>query len=494
MKTNLLYSGDNLDILRGKYIDAESIDLIYLDPPFNSNRDYNVIFADESGRKSAAQIVAFTDIWHWGPKSEEHFGYLTDSARNRGQVPANVSTLIAALLKALGKNQMMAYLVEMGIRLVELKRVLKKTGALYLHCDPTASHYLKLLLDALFGPTQFQNEFIWYYGGGGASKRRWGRKHDVLLFYTKSQKWTFNMDAVREPHKWTEGQLRADGSERDLEKGKIADDVWQHHSILPWSSEWLDWPTQKPLALLERVIKASSNPGDVVLDPFCGCGTALVAAEKLKRKWIGIDVSYLSIAVMQSRLEDEFGLKDIDIEGLPTEEGGVRQLVKSERGPFKAQQLAVTMLRAAPTKGDEVMPGADDGIDGKLMFTDEDGMQTVIISVKTGKPKLSEMRDLVGVVSREDAAIAVYVTLEPATPKMKDEAARAGLYYSKLFDRRYPKVQVITFKELVEERKRPDLPPSIRPSYKKARRYDALAAESEQQPLTFDDDPDDDGT
>ena len=319
--TNRLYYGDNLNILRD-YIPDGSVDLVYLDPHFNSNRDYNVIFKDESGNKSDAQLVAFEDTWHWGPDAERQFEYLTHTAANGGRVPDSVSTIVAALRHGIGTNQMMAYLTEMTVRLVELHRVLKPTGSLYLHCDPTASHYLKVLLDAIFGAKSFRNEIVWCYTGPGPpGQRQFSRKHDTIFWYSKSDTWTFNADDVRIPHdaktkeNYKEGLTGSGfvGAEHLIhERGKVPEDYWQI-AIAPRGKEYLGWPTQKPLKLLQRIIEASSNPGDVVLDPFCGCGTALVAAEKLGRRWIGIDVTYLSIGVMKARLLDTFGLDDVEV-------------------------------------------------------------------------------------------------------------------------------------------------------------------------------------
>ena len=215
---------------------------------------------------------------------------------------------IAYLLDTVGKvhgKGMQSYLTMMAVRLLEMQRVLKPTGSIYLHCDPYASHYLKMLMDSIFIGGQFQNELIWHYGGGGASLTRWGRKHDVLLFYSKGTQWVFNADAVRTPHRWIDGQRRADGSERSIKKGKIADDVFRHNSVMPWARERTGYPTQKPLALLERIIKASSNEGDLVLDPFCGCATVCVAAERLNRQWVGIDISPKAVELVQYRLKQQ---------------------------------------------------------------------------------------------------------------------------------------------------------------------------------------------
>lgn len=296
---NKLYVHDNLDVLHG--MNSHSVDFIYLDPPFNSKRMYAAPIGSPAEKKAAARgkTVGFHDIWVWNEDVDirlesflrtnpELFDYIDVVGRIHG-------------------SPMKAYLTFMAQRIIEMHRVLKDTGSIYLHCDPTASHYLKLILDEVFGKHSFQNELIWYYGGGGASKKRWGRKHDVILFYSKSQEWNFNVDAVRTPHKWDSGQLRADGSQRSLKKGKIPDDVFIHHGVMPWSKERTGYPTQKPLALLDRIIKASSNEGDLVLDPFCGCATTCVAAQNLHRDWIGIDVSDVAADLVADRLSQDEG-------------------------------------------------------------------------------------------------------------------------------------------------------------------------------------------
>ena len=363
VKTDVLYYGDNLEILR-RYVPDASVDLVYLDPPFNSNRDYNVIFKDELGRKSDAQLLAFEDTWHWGPDAEAQYAYLTNTARNGGRVPSTVSTIVAAFRSGIGENQMMAYLVEMAVRLVELHRVLKPTGSLYLHCDPTASHYLKVVLDQIFGPDRFLNEIVWQRTGAHNDPKRFGRVSDSILFYSRSTEFTFNPqyteyepEYIAERYRYDDGdgrkhwrntmtapahgrpaasmsfrgvvmeppagtmwrftQAEIDRLERkgriyysasgmpyvksylEEQKGRPAQSIWTDIVMSKSGAERLGFPTQKPLALLERIISASSSPGDVVLDPFCGCGTALVAAQKLGRRWIGIDITYLSIAVMK---------------------------------------------------------------------------------------------------------------------------------------------------------------------------------------------------
>ena len=478
-QNNSLYYGDNLPILRG-FPDA-IVDLVYLDPPFNSKADYNAIFRDESDQRTVAQIKAFEDTWHWGPSAEEHFAYLTNTGMHKGHVPAEATAMIAAFVSSLGKNQMTAYLVEMTVRLVELRRVLKQTGSLYLHCDPTASHYLKIMLDAIFGAKQFLNEIVWCHYGGGQSKKWFPRKHDTILVYRKSEEWTFNADAVRVPYE-SEYRSTVFGKAGDPDRkvylpnplGKLPEDFW----IMPrpYGKEVLGYPTQKPIALLERIIAASSNPGDIVLDPFCGCGTAVAAAQKLGRNWIGIDLTYLSIAVMKKRMQDHYPeLGRISVVGAPTELEGARRLAADEEnGRYQFQWWALDQIGATP-RGGEKKKGADGGIDGIITFSDVEEMKRVIISVKSGGVQVKDIRELANVVERDKAAIGVLVTLEDPSRPMRDEAAQAGSWHSELFGKDYPKIQIITAKEILEDEKKPDLPPLISEQYRKAERMQKKA-------------------
>jgi len=552
VQTNVLYYGDNLDILR-RYIPDASVDLVYLDPPFNSNRDYNVIFKDESGRKSDAQLLAFEDTWHWGPDAEAQYAYLTNTARNQGRVPSTVSTIVAALRSGIGENQMMAYLVEMAVRLVELHRVLKPTGSLWLHCDPTASHYLKVLLDAIFDPRRFLNEVTWKRSSAHSDTAQGavhlGRTHDVLLFYSKGEQPTRNIVFVPftpdyadshythvEPttgrryrkdnltaakpggdtsyewvgpsglavgpypgRYWAYSKANMAEFERqgrlvytksgmpeykrylDDNPGTSLQDIWS--DIPPINSqakERLPWATQKPLALLERVISVSSNPGDIVLDPFCGCGTALVAAQTLDRQWIGIDVTYLAIAVMRARLKDSFGLSDVPVVGQPTEVEGARAMLGGTglEGQYQFQWWALDLIGAQPQGGAQ-KKGADRGIDGVISFSTgpRGEMGRALVSVKSGSINSSQVRDLKGVLEREKAEIGLFVTLEEASGPMHLEATTAGVYRSELSGRDYPRIQILTIRELLEEHRRPDLPVLVLPAYQRAERVEKKAAE-----------------
>ena len=305
MTDNLLYYGDNLDILR-RYVKGESVDLVYLDPPFNSNATYNVLFAEKNGTKAAVQVQAFEDTWRWDQTAAEAY-------RETVEAGGKVSEALQAFRLFLGESNMLAYLAMMTPRLVELRRVMKPTGSIYLHCDPTASHYLKLLMDAVFGVDNFRNEVIWCYAGGGIPKKDFPRKHDVILRYTKTDKYFFSpIYRPYSPGTVQRGRTAVKGkyAERGLRpEGTPVNDWWPDVPKItsPTDPEKLGYPTQKPEALLERIIKASSNTGDTVLDPFCGCGTAIAVAQRLGRHWIGIDSTHLAITLVKSRLKDTFG-------------------------------------------------------------------------------------------------------------------------------------------------------------------------------------------
>jgi len=513
---NTLFYGDNLDILR-EHIPDESIDLIYLDPPFNSNRSYNVLFKDESGLDSEAQITAFEDTWHWGHTAEATYHALVTGA------PERVATAIGALRQLIGANQMMAYLVMMAARLVELHRVLKPTGSLYLHCDSVASHYLKIVLDAIFGTAQFRTEIIWKRTSAHSDTKQGakqpGRIHDVILFYSKGQDWIwnpvfipYNEDYVEESYRHVDESGRRFKS-TDLTAAKPGGDtLYEWHGRVPpkgryWAyskenmqkfeeegrlyytktgfprlkqyldempgvhvqSIWTDippissiaterlgYPTQKPVALLERIISASSNPGDIVLDPFAGCGTAIHAAHKLGRRWIGIDITHLSVALLKYRLENAFELKpgrDYDVIGEPVTVADARQLAADDR--FQFQFWALSLVQARPLGAEagsrEGRRGPDRGIDGVVTFIDDTTgrPKRIIVQVKSGKVSSRDVRDLVGTIEREKAVMGVFITLEPPTREMTTEAVSAGFYHSPGWNRDYPRLQIRTIEELL---------------------------------------------
>ncbi|MHB0922573.1 MAG: DNA methyltransferase [Bellilinea sp.] len=520
MSQNTLYYGDNLKVLR-EYIPSESVDLIYLDPPFNSNRSYNVLFKEESGKSAESQITAFDDTWHWGPSAEETYDELVTGQN------LQVGSMIAALRQFIGTNQMMAYLVMMAARLMELHRVLKPTGSLYLHCDPTASHYLKILLDTVFGVENYRNEIVWQRTTAKAlMTKRLPSNHDVIFNYTKSDQFVWNSDAMfqaydltnlddktagkythRDPDgrlyqltdltnpnpdrpnltyefmgitkvwRWTKERMQAaydaglviqprSGSVPrykrylDEQRGKPLADVWiDIPPINSQAQERLGYPTQKPLALLERIIQASSNPGNVVLDPFSGCGTAITAAQKLDRRWIGIDITHLAIAMHKSRLKDMFNLesgKDYRVIGEPEDLESARQLAGDDRYQF--QWWALSLVEARPLGGqvgDKTgKKGSDRGIDGIIPFIDDSSGQPkqVMIQVKSGHVNSGIIRDIRGVVERENAAIGVLITLEPPSSEMIKEAVSAGFFSSELWQRKYPRLQILSIEDLLNDK------------------------------------------
>ena len=514
--TNTLYYGDNLDILR-QHVGDESVDLVYLDPPFNSNASYNVLFKERSGEESPAQIKAFTDTWEWTQESERTF---EQEIVLNPETPPNVKDMITAFRQFIGSNAMMAYLVMMTPRLVELRRVLKSTGSIYLHCDPTASHYLKLAMDAVFGNENFRNEIIWKrttaHSDVAQGARHMGRIHDTLLRYSKSKHPTWNTVYIpyddryieriyrysdpdgrkyqtqplhaRKPggdtlYEWKgklpppgrywafskENMRKLDDEGRivysrtgvprykiylDESRGRSLQDIWDDVApIHQLPKERLGYPTQKPAALLERIVQASSNEGDVVLDPFCGCGTAVAAAEKLKRRWTGIDVTHLAVALMKNRLKTAFDIvpgRDYEVVGEPADAGSARALAEQDRYQF--QFWAMSLLEAFPRE--QAKRGADRGIDGVVYFIDgpRRSPQKAIVQVKSGRVSSPLIRDLKGTVEREKAALGLFITLEEPTRDMRTEAVSAGFYRSEVWQRDFPKMQIRTVKELLDGR------------------------------------------
>jgi site-specific DNA-methyltransferase (adenine-specific) len=514
MTENRLFYGDNLGFLRR--MNAESVDLIYLDPPFNSKRNYNVLYKDEAGKFSESQITAFDDTWHWDTKAIEAYHDLTT------QSSPQVSSVIGALHDFIRENQMMAYLVMMAVRLEHLQRVLKPTGSIYLHCDSVASHYLKLVMDAIFGVKNFRNEIIWYYGGRGAKAigGQFPRNHDVILLYSKHPgKIIYNRQYIErlftpneakkrnyrqdENGQWFKTSPRGDYTDvsisdlrsqgrihdtksggirikypLDLEDGMIRDDamvgdVWTDiPDAMHIGHEFLGYPTQKPLKLLERIILTGSNPGQVVLDPFCGCGTAIAAAQKRGRKWIGIDVTHLSISLLRHRLDQLFPGIIYEKEGEPDDLSGARQLAQDS--PYQFQWWMVAELGGQPfgaatgsTKGKK---GSDKGIDGVIPFIDDSSLKPkrTLVQVKSGGVNSRDIRDLVGTVEREKAAMGVFVTLQKPTRDMLVEAASAGLYHAPLWDRNYRKIQVLSVEDHFAGKKI-DHPPSKLPQFQTGR-------------------------
>jgi len=506
---NQLYFGDNLDVLRNNIPD-ESVDLVYLDPPFNSKANYNVLFKEAKGIPSAAQIEAFTDFWHWDDAAVRTYHELLLSEN----APVKLKNLLRGFEEFLGTNDMLAYLVMMAPRLVELRRVLKPTGSIYLHCAPTASHYLKLLLDAIFGKKNFRNEIAWCYKSRPQSKRYFGKKHDVIFFYSVSDNHMFNWQTVSRPlsevtiKKYRledeDGRLyRLQGrgikgspirSAKDVDQkwektnpelvvrdyldeknGVALEDWWMDINILnQLAAERLGYPTQKPQALLERILKASSSEGDVVLDPFCGCGTTIAAAQALNRRWIGVDITYLAINLIKNRLADHFGDElEYELHGSPKDWESARELAVATDKPRKEFEIwALSLVKAQPDGDPSKKGGGDKGIDGVRFFLDKikgrtgktkTTSQKIIVQVKsTEKPQPSDVRDLRGVVDREKAVIGVLILLHRPGKRSEiyKEAASAGFYHSELYQRDYRKIQVLCIEDLLEGTARLEFPES----------------------------------
>ncbi len=541
MPKNLLYYGDNLDVLR-RHVKDESVDLVYLDPPFNSNASYNVLFA-EHGEKAASQIKAFKDTWEWDQESARMFFETV-------QMGGRIADAMQAFHTLLGESNMLAYLAMMAPRLVELHRVLKPTGSLYLHCDPTASHCLRVILDAVFGPTNFKNEITWKRANAHNDPKRYGRISDKLLYYTKTStaewntqhtpyreeyfrshfkqddegRWyrTVPLDAPRHGagspgllYEW-HGKMpaptrtwacRREVMEQYERDGRLVytrtgtptllqyaddmpgvplQDIWTDiPPVNPQAKERLGYPTQKPEALLERIITASSNEGDVVLDPFCGCGTAIAVAHRLKRRWIGIDITHLAVNLMKHRLLNAFGqevIKEYEVIGEPTDVGGAKQLAKED--PYQFQWWALGLVGARPV---EQKKGADKGIDGRLPFHlgNPTDVHQIILSVKAGKTGRAHVHELRGVMEREKADIGVLISMQEPTRPMREEAASAGMFESPWGT--HPRLQLLTVADLLAGR-RIDSPPlgQVSQAFKKAPRAEtakgqlSLGAEAEE--------------
>ena len=526
MAENVLFYGDNLDVLR-RHVKDESVDLVYLDPPFNSNQNYNVLFAEQDGDRSAAQIKAFTDTWRWDQAAAGEFWAVVEKG-------GNVAETMLAFKKILGQNDMLAYLSMMAPRLVELRRALKQTGSIYLHCDPTASHYLKLLMDAVFGPQNFRSEIVWKRTSAHSSAKRYGPVHDTLLFFSRGPNFTWNL--LHQPYepgyielffdqvdpdgrRWKRNDLTGAGT-RNGETGQLwrgidvtakgrhwayppstldeldtqgrihwpkkaggmprlkqypedspgvpLQDVWTDvRPIHNLGQERLGYPTQKPEALLERIVQASSNPGDVVLDPFCGCGTTIAVAQKLGRAWVGIDITYLATALIKVRLKDRFGdAARFKVVGEPVSLDDAAELAKSD--PYQFQWWALGLVGARPV---DEKKGADKGIDGRVYFQDEKGgAKEIILSVKAGKAQVSHLRDLRGVLQREGAEIGVLLSMEEPTQPMRAEAADAGFYASPGWNTKHPRLQLLTVSDILAG-KRIDYPHQTASTFKKAPKH-----------------------
>ena len=513
---NLLFYGDNLEVMR-KWIKDETVDLIYLDPPFNSNRTYNVLFKHKTGTEANAQITAFDDTWTWSQDDEQLYAELQAAG-------GRVADAITAMRQLIGPSDMLSYLVMMTARLIEMRRVLKSTGSLYLHCDPVASHYLKILMDAIFGPECFQNEISWKRFSAKNDPNKYGRSHDVIFFYTRAKSFTWNtqygpfeQDYVDSNYRYVEegtgrryrlGDLTAakPGGDVDYEwhgarpykgrhwaysranmdlmlgAGRIIfrstgmpvykryldeqpgvplQDIWTDIRLHSGSKERLGYPTQKPVALLERIISASSNPDDVVMDPFCGCGTAVDAAQRLGRRWIGMDISYLSVDLIETRMLDAYGAViagTFELVGVPRDAEGAEALFR--RSPFDFERWAVSLIDGTPN---EKQVG-DRGIDGIVRFpiSSANDVGKVIVSVKGGNLNPAMVRDLAGTVDAQKAAMGVLIANQAITKGMTEAAQMTGSYVHPLTGNSYPKVQLVTVGDLIAGRS-PRMPTAFMP-------------------------------
>jgi DNA modification methylase len=530
---NKLYFGDNLPILRNKdNFPNDFINLIYLDPPFNSKATYNILFAKKDDLQERAQIKAFGDTWHWGKESAETYYEIVEG----GYGPESLVKLIKTLRDFLGENDMMAYLVMMAIRLTELHRVLKPTGSLYLHCDPTASHYLKMLMDAIFGPDNFRSEIVWKRTSAHSDSNTMGNSHDIILFFTKSRQFTWNklyqpysreyieshyryIDSngrryrtdnltamglsgggytyewhgvtkiwrcpktrMQQLHDFGKLHYTKSGSAEfirylDEMPGTPLQDLWDDiPPINSQAAERLGYPTQKPEALLERIIKASSNEGDIVLDPFCGCGTTVAVAERLKRRWIGIDITHLAITLMRNRLDTTFGEYEhsrYEVIGVPVDLGSAKALALQDRYQFEWWALSLVNARPAQDK----KKGADKGVDGYIYFHDDKSGESkrIVVQVKSGNVGAPQIREFQRVVDREKAVIGAFITLQPPTSKMIEEiytGTSEDYYISGAYgpQHKFPKIQILTIKDLLSGDKKLEYPKLALETFKQAER------------------------
>ena len=459
---NALYLGDNLEIL--DKIPDKSIDLVYLDPPFNSKKDYNVIFKSETGIP-IDQVTAFKDTWTYTAEIKKMVDDFMFSI-SAGNYSPGLQQLMVVWIKALQESdpEMLAYLVMMVQRIDKLHNKLKETGTLYLHCDPTASHYIKVAMDGIFGRRNFLNEIIWHYQTGGASKNWFSKKHDVIFWYKKTDKYNFYPDKVRMP-RTEKSLLRAktsSGARYDIEndRGKLPMDVWVDVQALnPMSKERLGYPTQKPLPLLERIIKSSCPDDGIILDPFCGCGTAIEAAHKLNRNWIGIDVCKYAVDKIMERMYSNHGLekqKDYEVYNYPFVFEHIQPLLKLKQGRYIFQDWAVEHIGGISNK----TKSGDRGVDGALYFFTSMEKSTygkMVISVKSDKKLQAQyIRDLVGTMNNQGAEMAGLISYAEPTEGMKLEAAQAGnieIDMGAWGKQGYQRVQILTAQELLNGKK-----------------------------------------
>ena len=459
---NTLHYGDCLTVMQG--MKAGSVDMIYLDPPFNSKRNYHSIYKDETGRPLPDQVEAFCDMWTLTPEREREIRHMPVLVRETG-IPDNVAEFWKVWLNALRKTNpaLLAYLSYMVIRLAHMRVLLKSTGTLYLHCDPTASHYIKVILDGVFGHANFRNEIVWSYQRWTGATKHFQRMHDILLMYARSRENVFNQ--LQESHS-EKGKRRHKGQNRttqieqdgsltqtyvDTSGTKAMRDVWEISHLNANAKERMGYATQKPLALLERVIAASTNPDDVVLDPFCGCATTLEAAHKLNRRWIGIDIAIHAVKrVARIRLTDRCGLvegTDFEVLGVPRDVEGAHDLWK--RNPYHFQKWAVEQVDGFVT----TKQTADGGIDGRLYFAHPGhrDLQSMVIEVKGGATvNIADVRALGDVLRRDAAMLAGLIVMEISPGKAKNFGAlMAEAGDLDVLGVKYPRMQMLTVAQIV---------------------------------------------
>jgi DNA modification methylase len=527
--TNQLFYGDNLEVLR-RHIRDETVDLCYIDPPFNSKRNYNQIYLNQ-GKEDQAQAQAFIDTWTWDDLANQGLREIQENYQ--GRFTTQSIDLISGLTKVLGKGSLLAYLISMTLRIAEIHRVLKPTGSFYLHCDPTASHYLKLVLDAIFCSQggDFKSEISWKrssaHNDTKQGSKQYGNIRDIIFFYTKSNKWNWNSQYTEYSKQYIDKNYRyvEEGTGRryrldNLTAAKPGGDVsydfygtkpykgrfWAYSrenmekfkdegrlyfpanggtpsyiryldemagvslqnnwdDIMPLSSgakERLGYPTQKPEALLERILGVSSNEGDVILDAYCGCGTTVAVAQRLNRQWIGIDITYQSIGLILRRLEEAFGTEIVDnvvLNGIPRDMESAKALAlkKDDRTRKEFEKWAVLTYsnnRAVINQ----KKGADKGVDGTAYFTgDQDEPEKIILQVKSGKVESGDIQKLQGAMTREGAVLGIFITLNKPTKNMNQEAKEAGIYQSRFMSQPVDKIRIVTIQEILEEQKRLDI-------------------------------------
>ncbi len=527
---NQLYFGDCLDVVRElhEHHPEGFIDLIYIDPPFNSKRNYNVLFESIDLKDATAQKQAFADTW-------SNVSYI-DTIHELAAIDRDLHKFLTTLSEIRGSDSTVAYLTTMAIRIHYMHKLLKSTGSFYLHCDSTMSHYLKIICDLIFGEKNYRNEIIWQrshaHSDSGQGAKHFGRVTDTILFYAKSDKqiwnasyteytaealerdfkfveegtnrryrytpldgpggaakgnpyyeflgvtnyWRYSKERMQELYdqgkivKSKKGGSLSQIKYLDESKGKSIDNLWiDIHRIAPNANESLGYPTQKPVALLERIIKVSTSEGDLVADFFCGCGTTIAAAQKLNRKWIGADISHLAIRLISKRLMDAYGIgirKEFEIKGFPRDIGSAKELSLTKGGRFEFQDWVVEVLLNGVLN---TKKSADGGWDGYLIFNMPDKKEFAIIEVKSGNVNVKNVREFIHVIENEKAAIGIFVCFEEqVTQPMLKEAKQAGYFREDLFNPIYPKLQIITIEDLLKHTA-PKLP-NLQTTFKTAQR------------------------